>query len=46
MFTTDDSAPLSLEELTWLSASTLIENKYALSVCPTTHNQAHQTNFF
>ena len=34
MFSIDDAHSLTLEELTWLSASTLIENQHALSVCP------------
>lgn len=34
MFSLDNAHSLTLEELTWLSASTLIENQHALSVCP------------
>ena len=34
MFSVDNAHSLTLEELTWLSASTLIENQHALSVCP------------
>jgi len=33
MFSIDDAHALTLEELTWLSASTLIENQHVLSVC-------------
>lgn len=32
MFARDDTASLTIDELTWLSASTLIENHHALAV--------------
>ncbi|KAJ3575912.1 hypothetical protein NP233_g774 [Leucocoprinus birnbaumii] len=35
MFPAEDSQSLTLEELTWLSASALIENQHALSESPT-----------